>query len=292
MRLSALFEEFIRYLQVEREVTPHTVKGYRACFRRYTEFAGQTFTTEKCREFQYSLVQRELQSATVRLHLTVLSSFATWAVRRKRLGENPIDPLTRPKKRTRLPAVPKFDAVEEWLHNGLDLRTKALIALMAYGGLRCSEVVALNVGDYDPEFGLRRVRGKGGEENGVTLPDAARRIINEYLSKLRPSARSTEAMFVTNYITLGRRAVVARMTDHRVYRLVKALGRREGLPELHPHSFRHACGVELLNLSGGNLRAVQQHLRHADIQTTTIYARLAQPELKKIVGLFDRAPGQ
>jgi site-specific recombinase XerC len=44
------------------------------------------------------------------------------------------------------------------------------------------------------------------------------------------------------------------------------------MPELHPHAFRHGCGVELLKRSGGNLRAVQEHLRHADIQTTTVYA--------------------
>ena len=51
--------------------------------------------------------------------------------------------------------------------------------------------------------------------------------------------------------------------------------------------FRHACGVELLKRSGGNLRAVQEHLRHADIQTTTIYTRLAPQDLQKVVNLFD-----
>jgi site-specific recombinase XerD len=79
------------------------------------------------------------------------------------------------------------------------------------------------------------------------------------------------------------------MTDNRVWKLVKALGRRAGIPELHPHAFRHSCGVELLRRTGGNLRAVQEHLRHADIQTTTVYTRLTQHELQKVVSVFDGA---
>ncbi len=53
-------------------------------------------------------------------------------------------------------------------------------------------------------------------------------------------------------------------------------------------SFRHACGVELLRRSNGNLRAVQEHLRHADIQTTTVYTRLTQSDLQKVIRAFDK----
>jgi site-specific recombinase XerD len=69
---------------------------------------------------------------------------------------------------------------------------------------------------------------------------------------------------------------------------VNALGLRVGIPDLHPHAFRHGCGVELLQRTGGNLRAVQEHLRHADIQTTTLYTRLTQQDLQKVVSVFDR----
>ena len=50
---------------------------------------------------------------------------------------------------------------------------------------------------------------------------------------------------------------------------------------------RRILVVELLRRSGGNLRAVQEHLRHADIQTTTVYARLTQTDLQKLVSTFD-----
>jgi site-specific recombinase XerD len=50
----------------------------------------------------------------------------------------------------------------ETLLTHADRREKALLALMAYGGLRRSEIAALNIGDFAPDLGLRKVHGKGG----------------------------------------------------------------------------------------------------------------------------------
>jgi hypothetical protein len=60
------------------------------------------------------------------------------------------------------------------------------------------------------------------------------------------------------------------MSGQRVWKIIKDLGKRIGVDTIHPHAFRHACGVELLKRSGGNLRAVQERLRHADIQTGSL----------------------
>ncbi len=101
----------------------------------------------------------------------------------------------------------------------------------------------------------------------------------------------TEPLFVSRFKTKGGQVIEARMMGHRVWKIIKAAGVRFGVPELHPHAFRHSCGVELLRLSGGNLRAVQEHLRHADIQTTTVYTRLTQSDLQKVISEFDKNYG-
>ena len=152
-----------------------------------------------------------------------------------------------------------------------------MLALMVYGGLRRAEVVRLNIGDYQPQFGLRRVLGKGGHETTVPLPKIARAIVSEYLAKKRPGAAASEPLFQVQYKWYGG--------------IIKDLGKRVGVDTIHPQAFRHACGVELLKRSGGNLRAVQEHLRHADIQTTTIYTRLAPQDLQQVVNLFDENNG-
>ena len=295
MRLSALFEEFCQYLGVEKEAAPRSIGTYRWCFGDFLEFArgdvGGTvlvdhFTADRCRAYQYALAARGLQPNTIRVRLATLASFGKWAVRRDRIERNPLDQLTRPRRKARLPHVPRWEAVEALLALA-DRREKALIALMAYGGLRRAEIVALDVGDYAADFGLRRVRGKGGHEAAVLLPEVARAIITGYLAEERPGAGNREPLFTVRYRTRGGRWDVRRITAQRIWKIVKALGRRAGMPELHPHAFRHGCGVELLRRSGGNLRAVQEHLRHADIQTTTVYTRLTQTDLQKLVSTFD-----
>jgi len=209
-------------------------------------------------------------------------------VRREKLDKNPLDLLTRPRRKARLPRVPKWDTIQQLLAQSSDLRERALVALMAFGGLRRSEVVSLDVGDYAPEFGLRRVRGKGGQEAAVPLPEIARAIVSEYLAKHRANVGSRDPMIVVRYQTRPGKWRESRMTGHRVWKLIKALGRRAGLPELHPHAFRHSSGGELLRRTGGNRRVVQAHLRHADIQTTTVYTRLTQHELQQAVSAFDQ----
>jgi len=70
-----------------------------------------------------------------------------------------------------------------------------------------------------------------------------------------------------------------------VWTFVRDLGERSAIKGLHPHALRHACAVELLKRTK-NLRAVQQHLRHRDIQSTTVYARLMPAELAEAVSAF------
>ena len=300
MRLSALFEEFTHYLRVEREAAPRTIETYRWCFKDYESFLmkqiGGTvlitqFTAETCRAYQYDLAARQLQTSSIRVRLATLGSFGKWAVRRDKLGRNPIDALTRPRRKARLPRVPRWDTVERLLTECSDLRDRALVALMCYGGLRRAEIVALNVGDVAPPLGLRRVLGKGGVEAAVPLPAVAQRILADYIAREREEARAADPLFVSRFRTKGGLLVLQRMKGHRVWKITKAIGTRAGVPELHPHAFRHSCGVELLRRSGGNLRAVQEHLRHADIQTTTVYTRLTQSDLQKVISEFDKNSG-
>jgi len=143
MRLSALFEEFLTFLRVEREAAPRSIETYRWCFRDFEAFTmrevGGTvlvvhFTAERCRAYQYALAARGLKANTIRVRLATLGSFAKWAVRREKLDRNPLDLLTRPRRKARLPRVPRWDTIERLLAESTDPRERAIVALMAYGG--------------------------------------------------------------------------------------------------------------------------------------------------------------
>ncbi len=300
MRLSVLFEEFCHFLRVEKEAAPRTIETYRWCFTDYESFVmkqlGGTvlishFTADTCRAYQYDMAGRGLQTSSIRVRLATLGSFGKWAVRRDKLPRNPVDVLTRPRRKARLPRVPRWETVELLLAGCTDVREKALVALMCYGGLRRSEIVALDVGDVAPGLGLRRVQGKGGAEAAVPLPVVAQRILAEYMATVRAAAKPVEPLFVSRFKITGGHVTEVPMKGHRVWKITKAMGVRAGVPEIHPHAFRHSSGVELLRRSGGNLRAVQEHLRHADIQTTTVYTRLTQSDLQKVISEFDKNHG-
>src|SRR2546426_8096916 len=157
MRLSALFEEFLTFLRVEKEAAPRSIETYRWCFGDFVAFAMQDvggtvlvthFTADRCRDYQYSLSTRGLQANSIRVRLATLGSFGKWAVRREKLDKNPLDLLTRPRRKGRLPRVPRWTMVEKLVKQSTDRREQTILVLMAYGGLRRSEIVALNVGDY------------------------------------------------------------------------------------------------------------------------------------------------
>jgi len=237
MRLSALFEEFLAFLRVEQEAARRTVSTYQWCFSDFMEFSRQRlgdtvlvahFDSELCRAYHYDLARRGLQTISIRVRLATLGSFGKWAVRHDRLERSPLDRLTRPKRKKRLPVVPRWDAVEALLGRCSHLRNRAILALLAYGGLRRSEVVSLNVGDFAPDFGLRRVQGKGGHEAALPLPQVARTVLSEYAATQRRGAKPSDPLFVVRFKTKPGAWREERMRDHRVSRLSKRWDRARG----------------------------------------------------------------
>src|SRR5499427_10651495 len=294
MRLSALFEEFCHFLRVEKGATPATISTYQWCFGDFLAFVmkhvGGTallthFTEEMCRSYQYELANRELKTGTIRLRVATLGSFGKWMVRRDKLVRNPVERLTRPRRKARVPAVPAWPAVRALLDR-CTLRERAMLALMAFGGLRRGEVAALDVGDVVLDFGLRRVLGKGGHEVPVALPTQARAILREYVAAERASAPPTAPLFVVTYVNKAGLSMERRITGQRIWKVVRAAGTRAGIPALHPHALRHACGAELLRRTK-NLRLVQEQLRHADVQTTTGYTKITQQDIREGLETLD-----
>src|SRR5262250_3108461 len=157
------------------------------------------FTEETCRSYQYDLANRELKTGTIRLRVATLGSFGKWMVRRDKVVRNPVERLTRPRRKARVPAVPAWPAVTALLDR-CTLRERAMLALMALGGLRRGEVAGLDVGDVVLDFGLRRVLGKGGHEVPVALSTRARAILRDYVAAERAGAPPTAPLFVVMYM--------------------------------------------------------------------------------------------
>lgn len=153
-------------------------------------------------------------------------------------------------------------------------RDFAILTLLSRLGLRAGEVAALELGDVDWRAGELVVRGKGGSTGRLPLPADVGEALAGYLRRGRPGC-AVRTLFVRSRAPLGA------MTPGAVKGVVRQAARRAGLGTIGAHRLRHTCATELLR-AGGTLEAVGQVLRHRDVATTAIYAKVDRAALEAL----------
>ena len=163
-------------------------------------------------------------------------------------------------------------------------RDRALLAVLARGGLRRSEVVALDVADFDPDEGTITVRqGKGSKDRVVYLPDAVVDAVASWLS-LRGVVPGPLFLPVDKGGSIGG----DRLTDQAVYNRLRALAHRAGVKSFSPHDLRRTYISDAID-SSGDLVAIRDQVGHASISTTANYDR-RKDRAKKAVAATLRLP--
>jgi site-specific recombinase XerD len=152
------------------------------------------------------------------------------------------------------------------------LRDSAIILLLARLGLRRIEVARLVLGDIDWRGGIITVTGKGGVRDRLPLPGDVGEAIVRYIADSRPRDLG-DAVFFTVW------PPIKPITPAVVTILVRAAASRCGMEPFGPHRLRHTLGSEMLR-AGVGLEAVGQVLRHKDISSTSIYAKIDTTKLR------------
>ena len=158
-----------------------------------------------------------------------------------------------------------------------EFRDRAMLELLYATGLRVSELVGLDVSSLNTRQGVVRVVGKGGRERLTPVGEVALRWLTRYLGEARPAllrGKPSDVMFPS------RRGNA--MTRQTFWYAIKRYALRAGIvPDISPHTLRHAFATHLLN-HGADLRSVQMMLGHADLSTTQIYTHVARDRLKRL----------
>lgn len=153
-------------------------------------------------------------------------------------------------------------------HSAIALRDVAIIRLMFDLGLRRGECVGLDLDDIDR--GARRVwiLGKGRSQKEVrSLPDKTLAALDAWIAARALYAKPGETAV---FIGLSGRGGGKRITGRSVHRIIAEIGRDAGI-KTRPHGLRHASITAALDMNNGDVRAAQQHARHANPQTTMRY---------------------
>src|SRR5262249_2820326 len=157
----------------------------------------------------------------------------------------------------------------------LELRDRAMLELAYSCGLRCEEIVTLDLGAFDFETEQLRVIGKGSKERLLPVGEPAQRALRGDLERGRGALAddgSERALFLSKS---GRR-----LSNSDVTRRLGLWVREAALAGgVSPHSLRHSFATHLLE-GGADLRTIQELLGHASISTTQVYTRVDAARLR------------
>jgi integrase/recombinase XerC/integrase/recombinase XerD len=234
------------------------------------------------RLFAARLSEAGAAAATVARKLASVRGFYDQLVREGSLGQNPADLVGSPKRPGKLPKVLAPEQMAELLdripaHTPLEVRDRAMFELTYSCGLRCEEIVTLDLDSVDFESEQLRVHGKGGKERLLPVGEPAQRALERYLETARPALLLGEPDEPALLLSRRGRRLSSSDVRRRLRRWVREAAIGAGIS---PHSLRHAFATHLLE-GGADLRSIQELLGHASISTTQIYTRVDPSRLRR-----------
>jgi integrase/recombinase XerC len=276
---------FLAYLKHERGYSDKTLSSYQlqlsAVASQVAEQAKHWVElTETQLQLHISSCRKSLKARSLALRVASLRSFYRYLVQQGKLKENPASYLQVPKFDKPLPKNLDVDQVNHLLdfntsEDALACRDKAILELFYSSGLRLDELVSANLQDIDWSEALIRVRGKGNKQRVLPIGRMAVAAIKDWL-KVRSAyvGEDPEALFLSKQKN--------RISNRQVQQRVKLWSERQGLAQhLHPHMLRHSFATHMLE-SSSDLRAVQELLGHANLNTTQVYTHLDFQQLAKV----------
>jgi len=286
--MRSLLGDFIHYLYVEKGLSQNTLESYQRDISSFLDFLQKhkrdvrQVDRKLVADYLKHLREKGQATSTVSRNMASLRSFYQFLVEENYLEDNPTYQLETPKIEKKLPRVLSSEEVERLLaqpqNDGfIGLRDKAMLELLYASGIRVSELVSLDVSDFNPEVGFLKCRGKGMKERIVPIGSVALEQVQEYIHKCRGrlvKKNEEKALFVNQH---GKR-----LTRQGFWKILKKYSRSASISgEITPHTLRHSFATHLLE-NGADLRSVQEMLGHSDISTTQVYTQITRRKIREI----------
>lgn len=285
-------ERYIKYLTAERNASPHTIANYQREIREFMIFAQgkgvaqwEAVTPALLRQWLAWLHERDYVKASVARRVSELRAFYTYLHSRRLVEANPVNAISSPRRPQLLPRPLTVEEIGVLLA-APDLATpqgqrdRAMLELLYAGGLRVSELLALDVDAVSLAQAEVRVLGKGAKERIVLIGQPAVAALRAYLAEgrmrlLAAATRKTTALCLNRF---GERLSVSMFT-----RTLSAYAKAAGIQHpVTPHMLRHSFATHMLD-GGADLRSVQELMGHEKLGTTQIYTQVSQAQLRETV---------
>ena len=280
---------YVRYLRLERNLSPNTIEAYRndlaplEAFMMRNDLKLENVTLEQLHTFAASLHEYGITPRSQARVLSGVRSFFRFLVLDGGVESDPTELLEWPSLPEHLPVVLTLEEIDR-IEDSIDLskaegaRNRAIIEVLFSCGLRVSELVNMKLSDLYLEDRVLLVRGKGNKERLVpvsnkAIADLKRWFFDRNLMKIKPGE--------DDYVFLNRRG--AHLTRTMILIMVKRQAEEAGIKKtISPHPFRHSFATALLQ-GGADLRSIQAMLGHEKIDTTLVYTHISNEQLRKAI---------
>lgn len=280
---------YVRYLRLERNLSPNTIEAYRndmahlEAFMMRNDLKLEDVTLEQLHTFAASLHEYGITPRSQARVLSGVRSFFRFLVLEGVVESDPTELLEWPSLPEHLPVVLTLEEIDR-IEDSIDLskaegaRNRAIIEVLFSCGLRVSELVNMKLSDLYLEDRVLLVRGKGNKERLVpvsnkAIADLKRWFFDRNLMKIKPGE--------DDYVFLNRRG--AHLTRTMILIMVKRQAEEAGIKKtISPHTFRHSFATALLQ-GGADLRSIQAMLGHEKIDTTLVYTHISNEQLRKAI---------
>lgn len=280
-------QQFIRFIQLEKNFSVHTVKEYEYDLKDFLSFLtteGIKFLEEveyiHARIYVTKLYDEKKARTSVSRKISSIRSFFRFLNREYDLDDSAFRSLYHPKKEKRLPNFFYEEELSQLFeaNKGDDpqsVRNMALLELLYATGIRVSECTSIEIEDIDFHYSIIRVMGKGRKERIVPFGLFAHDALTKYINEARPiliKHKEHNRLFVNmrggELTSRGVRYILNEMID-----------KASMHTKIYPHMLRHSFATHLLN-NGADLRTVQELLGHANLSSTQVYTHVTKEHLR------------
>lgn len=284
--MNSHIQKFLRYLEIEKGVSPHTLRAYRKdlkAFSNHVKSKIENIDLNNIRGFVDEEINSGHKKTTAGRRLAAVRSFLKFLYREGYIKSNPAKLVPPPKPPKMLPKFLSVDDVFSLVEKPegigfLPARDRAILELLYSSGLRVSELSALNADDINTREGLVKVKGKGKKERITPVGRKALEAMKTYSIERVLLKKKDGAFFLNRNST--------RLTDRSIRRIVIKYAKAIGVnSRIGPHTLRHTFASHLLQC-GADLRVIQELLGHSSLSTTQKYTHL---DITHLMDTYDKA---
>lgn len=290
--MKLLIVSFLKYLDVEKKYSPHTIISYQNDLGSLENFCLSQYEIKNITDIKHlhirswivRMMSEGISATSVNRKISSCRSFFKWLIKMKHVTVNPMLKIVAPKKPKRLPPSIHDSNMKKIVEvpivtNPIDkydiFRNQLIFSMFYSTGMRRAELISLNLDNIDLHRNELRVVGKGNKVRSIPIIESLKKEIINYLD-IRSTLEEiidTPALFLTSK---GRR-----IYDKLVYNIVhQQLALYTTLNKKSPHVLRHSFATHMLD-NGADINAIKEILGHANLGATQIYTQNSISKLKE-----------